>query len=374
MEYNVLLVEGNRLMIEQLANVINETEGFSLAARYQDSADALGQGAVFHPNLIMLDVETNPVSIIDEFKRVFPDTSIICLGDHWNAETASMLVRAGARGYLIKPFTGEELKKAIKTFSSSGMEVSSEVIAFFSPKGKSGKTTLIANLAMSLARKTNEHVGIIDADLQFGDMSVFFNLEPRSTIVEAVRDVNFLSPVSLNGYFAPVNEQVLVLCGTKNPSLSDKVEIAPFNELVNMTKSMFRYVLIDIPPGFCPMSIAAAELSDVTYIVTMINGAYEIRHMQRAIEIFKDWPDYRDRVKTVFTRVSPCSLEEQMAIEAELGYPVEGILPNAYMTVSNAADNGNMALDLEPNSQLAKSINILADRLVRRKHIDWGKS
>ena len=105
MEYNVLLVESNRLMIEQLSNVINETEGFSWAARYQDPADALGQGAVFNPNLIMLDVEANPVSLLDDFKRMYPDTSIVCLGDHWNAETASMLVRAGARGYLIKPFS-----------------------------------------------------------------------------------------------------------------------------------------------------------------------------------------------------------------------------------------------------------------------------
>ena len=375
MEYNVLLVESNRLMIEQLSNVINETEGFSWAARYQDPADALGQGAVFNPNLIMLDVEANPVSLLDDFKRMYPDTSIVCLGDHWNAETASMLVRAGARGYLIKPFTSDELKKALKTFGKSGMEVSSEVIAFFSPKGKSGKTTLIANLAMSLARKSGEQVGIIDADLQFGDMAVFFNLEPRSTIVEAVRDINFLSPISLNGYFMPVNDQVQVLCGTKNPSLGDKVEMEPFNEMVTMAKGLFRYILIDMPPGFCPMSIEAAEMSDVTYLVAMINGAYEVKHMRRALEIFEDWPDYKERVKTVFTRVSPCDLQQQQTLEQMMGYPVEGILPNAYMVVSNAADNGSMALDLEPNSQLAKSINLLADRLMRRRQkIDWGKS
>ena len=77
MEYNVLLVESNRLMIEQLANVINATEGFSVAAKYQEPADALGQGAVFNPNLIMLDVESNPVSILEDFKRIYPDTSIM---------------------------------------------------------------------------------------------------------------------------------------------------------------------------------------------------------------------------------------------------------------------------------------------------------
>ncbi len=367
MEYNVLLVESNRLMIEQLANVINATEGFSVAAKYQEPADALGQGAVFNPNLIMLDVESNPVSILEDFKRIYPDTSIICLGDHWNAESASMLVRAGARGYLMKPFTSDELLKALKTFGKSGMEVASKVVSFFSPKGKSGKTTLIANLAMSLARKSGEQVGIIDADLQFGDMAVFFNLEPRSTIVEAVRDIDFLSPISLNGYFMSVNDQVHVLCGTKNPSLGDKVEIKAFNEMVTMAKGLFRYILIDMPPGFCPMSIEAAEMSDLTYLVAMVNGAYEVKHMRRALEIFEDWEDYRDRVKTVFTRVSPCDIQQQQTLEMMMGYPVEAIIPNAYMVVSNAADNGSMALDLEPNSQLSQNINLLADKLMRRR-------
>ncbi|HCB93050.1 MAG TPA: response regulator receiver protein, partial [Selenomonas sp.] len=234
MEYNVMLVEGNRLVLEQLANVIRNTEGFQLAARYQDPMDALGQGAVFKPNLILLDVEQgNGMDLLKEFLQAFPNVPVICLGDHWQSEVASRMVQEGARGYLVKPFTSEELSEAVDTFGKSGMEVASQMIAFFSPKGKSGKTTLIANLAMSLAQKSGAPVGIIDADLQFGDMSVFFNLEPQSTIVEAVRDVDFLSPISLNNYFLPVTDKVKVLCGTKNPSLNDKVEISPLEKMVN---------------------------------------------------------------------------------------------------------------------------------------------
>ena len=63
------------------------------------------------------------------------------------------------------------------------------------------------------------------------------------------------------------------------------------------------------------MSIEAAEMSDVTYLVAMINGAYEVKHMRRALEIFEDWPDYKERVKTVFTRVSPCDLQQQQTLE-----------------------------------------------------------
>ena len=374
MEYHVMLVEGNRLMLEQLAHAIKEAPGFTLAARYQDPMDALGQGVVFHPNLILLDIDQQSgTGILADFLRVFPNTAIICMGERWQSEVASHVVQSGARGYLVKPFSAEELREAVDTFGKSGMEVSSHTMAFFSPKGKSGKTTLIANLAMSLAQKTGEPVGIIDADLQFGDMSVFFNLDAKSTIVEASRDVDFLSPISLNNYFLPVTDKVKVLCGTQNPSLNDKVEIEPFVNVLNMSKNLFRYVLVDIPAGFNPTSIAACEATDTTYLVAMINGGYEIRHMQRALEIFKDWENYTERVKTIYTRVTPCDIAAKLQIEELMGYPVEAIIPNEYLVVSEAADNGRMATDIQPDSQLSRSINKLADKIIGHKHIRWDK-
>ena len=246
-------------------------------------------------------------------------------------------------------------------------------MAFFSPKGKSGKTTLIANLAMSLAAKIGEPVGIIDADLQFGDMAVFFNLEPKSTIVEATRDVKFLSPVTLNSYFVPVPEaeNIRVLCGTKMPELAEMVEIAPFEDMVRMAQSLFRYVLIDLPPGFNPISVAAAELADTTYMVAMVGGGFEVLHMKRALDVFKAWPDYEQRVKTIFTRVSPCTEKERELLEQELGYPVSSILPNEYLLVSAAANSGRMAVDVQPDTPLSKNINRLSKDIMGRR-IQWG--
>ena len=365
MEHKVMLVERNRLMLEKLSNIIRHTEGLDLVVRYQEISDALGQGAVFHPSLILLDVEgVNALETLAAFRRAFANTAIICLGEHWQAEAAARLVQGGALGYLIKPFTSEELLGALETFGKSGMEVDAQTIAFFSPKGKSGKTTLIANLAIALARKTNEQVGIIDADLQFSDMAVMFNLEPQSTIVEAVRDVDFLSPISLNNYFLPVADRVRLLAGTKNPSFSDKVEIRPFEDVVHMAQSLFRYVLIDIPPGFCPISISAAEMSNITYIIAMVNQGYEVMHTLRALDIFQDWADYKKRVRVLFTRVSPYNEEAREELERLLDYPIDAITPNEYIAVSKAADEGRSVLDSSPNVPYSQCILRIADHII----------
>ena len=234
--------------------------------------------------------------------------------------------------------------------------------------------SLIANLAMSLAAQIGEPVGIIDADLQFGDMAVFFNLEPKSTIVEATRDVKFLSPVTLNSYFVPVPEaeNIRVLCGTKMPEFAEMVEIAPFEDMVRMAKSLFRYVLIDLPPGFNPISVAASELADTTYMVAMVGGGYEVLHMKRALEVFKAWPDYESRVKTIFTRVSPCTDEERKILEKELEYPISAILPNEYLLVSAAANSGRMAVDIQPDTPLSVQISRLSKDIMGHR-IRWGE-
>ena len=374
MEYRVILVESNRLMLERLSRVIRNTKDFERVSRYQRAGDALGQGLMFKPNLILLDIdEEDNLSMLEDFTKSFTEADVICLSAKWAPSDSESIARAGAKGFLIKPFTSEELQEALRTFNKTGLSYGSNVLAFFSPKGKSGKTTLIANLGMALAQKTGQQVGVIDADLQFGDMSVFFNLAPKTTLMEAVRDINFLSPVTLNSYFLPIADNLRVLCGTRRPEYAEMVDIKAFTEVVDMARSMYRYVLIDIPSGFTPISIATAEASDITYLVTMINGTFEIQHMQRALEIFKAWPDYENRVRTIFTRVEPCDTNEQAKLVQSLGYPKVSVIPNEYMLVSSAANNGQMAILEQPDSKFARFINQLADEIIGSKaHVRLG--
>ena len=374
MEYRVILVESNRLMLERLSSVIRNTKDFELVSRYQRAGDALGQGLMFKPNLILLDIdESDNLALLEDFTKTYAEADVICLSAKWAPSDSESIARAGAKGFLIKPFTSEELLEALQTFNKTGLSYGSNVLAFFSPKGKSGKTTLIANLGMALAQKTGQQVGVIDADLQFGDMSVFFNLAPKTTLMEAVRDINFLSPVTLNSYFLPIADNLRVLCGTRRPEYAEMIDIKAFTEVVDMARSMYRYVLIDIPSGFTPISIATAEASDVTYLVTMINGTFEIQHMRRALDIFKAWPDYENRVRTIFTRVEPCDANEQAKLVQALGYPKVSVIPNEYMLVSSAANHGQMAIMEQPNSKFALFVNQLADEIIGSKaHVRLG--
>lgn len=361
-EYRVMLVEPDAALLQDMAAVIQDTVGFQLATAYSDVRDAVNQGGIFRPTLILLDVDQlDSYAVIEEFSEKFADARLLCLGAKWTLPLFRAVIKAGAGGFLVAPFTAMELINAVRAFEES--ESDCKIITFFSPKGKSGKTTFIANVAMALAEETGSRVGIIDADLQFGDMAMFFDLTPQSTIVEAVRDIGFLSPTTLNSYFIPVSEKVSILCGTRSPEFAEEVTPDEFASLVQMARGTFRYLLIDVPSAFTPISISAAEVSDRVVIMTMIAGGFEIQHMKDCLDIFRAWPDFEDRVRVVFSRVEPCTEEMRKKLEEDVGYSVYGIIPNEYLLLSTAANNGRIVADIRPGSVFAESAASIARKI-----------
>ena len=62
-----------------------------------------------------------------------------------------------------------------------------QVIGVFSPKGGAGRTTIATNLALALQRETGGRVCLVDANLQFGDVGVLLNLNPKNrSMLDAV--------------------------------------------------------------------------------------------------------------------------------------------------------------------------------------------
>lgn len=353
------------------ANMIRETQRFHLKGQFDCAADAMAELQLLSPRLILLDAnmrDADMVAVIRNLLMRAPGSALFCLSNDWDEDKQYDCIGAGAQGFLVRPLSGEDILRAMHVEESVPQSVNGEVLAFFSPKGKSGKTTLIANFALALARQTGETVAIIDADVQFGDLAVFFNLTPETTIVEAVRDVKHLSSATLDTYFTKANDRVSVLCGTLRPQLAERVRAPELESLLTLARSRYRYVLVDLPQGFNPISVTVAEAANLVYLVTMIGGAYECKHLLRSLDIFRSMDDFSRRVKTVFTRVSECNEPMRAKLAAEIGYPVSGMLPNAYLLVAAAANDGRMALDIKPDSPLSRSVAaLIADMTASRE-------
>ncbi len=110
-------------------------------------------------------------------------------------------MRAGARDFLTKPPSIDELVNAVlraaehahreknrKQAADTGqsqavLQTKGKIISIYSPKGGVGCTTIAANLAASL-ENDDTPVVLVDADLQFGDTMVLFNLQSKHTVID----------------------------------------------------------------------------------------------------------------------------------------------------------------------------------------------
>ena len=68
-----------------------------------------------------------------------------------------------------------------------------KIVTIYSPKGGTGCTTIAVNLALAL-HNADTRVVLVDGNLQFGDVAVFFNEQGKNTILDIAPRVDELDP------------------------------------------------------------------------------------------------------------------------------------------------------------------------------------
>lgn len=364
MAYRVIVVEDNPEMLDEIVATLRRSPDFDISATYKTANAAINPAAMFRPNLFFLNVDSEEVlDMVPDFVKKFPGAYILGTMSQWDPLSAQKTLEGGATGCILKPFTAKDVLEYLQLYAARGQHKPARLISFFSPKGRAGRTTLAAILALLIAEKTKERVALIDADLQFGDLPIFFDLEPKRTVVDATQDIKLLTPVTFAPYFYPIKNGVSLLSSPDRPEYAELVEPEALTEVVMMAGNIFRYVLVDLPSGFNPVTLNICRISNVVFVTTMINSGFEIKHAKKSMEMFDSQADGRRKVHTVFTRVNPFTEENRQKISEQLGYPVDVMIPNEYKMIS-VANSGRLAKGLPMDTLLMKTISDMADKII----------
>ena len=206
-----------------------------------------------------------------------------------------------------------------------------QVIAIHSGKGGVGKSTISANLAITLA-KMGYKVGLLDADIHGPSIPKMFHTEGCRPVSTPVNGRNLIEPIEQYGvkmlsigFFVDPQQAVVWRGGMASNAIKQLIQDANWGEL--------DYFLIDLPPG----------TSDIH--LTLVQHL----HLTGAIVVTTPQP-----VALVDARKGV-----DMFLNEKINVPVLGLVENmAWFTPAELPNNRYYIFGKDGGKQLAEEVNI----------------
>lgn len=262
------------------------------------SKEAIDLSKEVKPDVILMDInmpDMDGIAATEAIRRVLPYAQIVILSVQSDSNYMRRAMLAGARDFLTKPPTIDELNSAIRRAGAmaheerakapaAGPQVSmpgkpgmapmavpagsyGHVITVYSPKGGSGTTMLATNLAMSLNNEDTT-VLLVDGNLQFGDVAVFLNEQSKFSVVDLAPRVDELDPEVVESVIIKhAQSGVRILAAPTRPEYADNVNGDQFSKVLNYLRQMYPYVIVDTTSMLNDITVMALDASDIVVLL-----------------------------------------------------------------------------------------------------------
>ena len=191
----ILIVDDHPLVREWLANLIEKNSDLTVCGEAEDAATALEGIAETQPDLAIIDLSLGNGSGIDLIRSIrssFPDVAMIVLSMHDERVYAERVIRAGARGYVMKRESTKKIIDAIHEVLRGNLYLSKEM------------TELLVEKFMS---SDPEHVGLPIAQLSDRELEVFKLIGQGYEINEIAKMLN-VNHKTIHTYSTRIREKL----------------------------------------------------------------------------------------------------------------------------------------------------------------------
>jgi DNA-binding NarL/FixJ family response regulator len=113
---SILIADDHKLIRETWTYILNSDQRFQVIATCGDAEEAVEIAKEKNPDVILMDINMAPFSGIEatqQVRKFLPDAKIIGVSMHSQPAYAKKMLQIGARGYVTKNSSKEEMIKAI---------------------------------------------------------------------------------------------------------------------------------------------------------------------------------------------------------------------------------------------------------------------
>lgn len=124
----LLVVDDHPIVRKGISMCLSRYEQMEIVGEAADGREAIRQARALKPDIVLMDIDMpqmNGLAAAEVLQRELPRIKVLILSMHSNTEYVLRIIQSGARGFVLKEASPDELVRAIETINAGE--------AYFSP-------------------------------------------------------------------------------------------------------------------------------------------------------------------------------------------------------------------------------------------------
>jgi pilus assembly protein CpaE len=369
-QIRVLIVDDIPETRDHLSKLLGFEGDIDVVGAAASGTEALKLATSLTPDVVLMDInmpDMDGIATTEEMARAVPTASVIMMSVQGEADYLRRSMLAGAREFLVKPFSSDELTASIRQVYSREREKMSRmavvaaeahagaggtsltpsgdpghVVAVFSPKGGVGRTTVAVNLAVAAATEFGKKVVLVDGSFQFGDVGVLLNLNPKNKSIadlapeleQAGHEVESIETFVINH-----SAGIRVLLAPPSPEMAELVTPSGIKRVIETLRLTHELVVVDCTAFFNDTTLAILDTADT--ILTMLSlEITSIKNMRLFLEVSDQLGWEGGKIRLVLNRADSALGIRVADVEHSIGRKVDETIVSDGRTVVYALNRG----------------------------------
>ncbi len=368
-EIPALLIAPDRELAQRFLATLPQTRAFQILAdlrSYPPHQTVEIRARQLKPAVALVDLATDPAAAMELVRflsGVNPPVHVVGLHPSNDSQALVQSLRAGAVEFLHAPFEPEIQREAIQrlrrlcVIETPERTEAGHAVAFASSKPGSGASTIATQAAFALQRLTGKRILLADLDLTGGTIGFYLKLSHNYSLVDALQHAEHMDPALWNSL--AVNYGGVDILPAPAAPYAEAIDPSRLRVLVENARSVYDWVILDLPAVFNRSSLMAISECERAYLVSTTELP-SLHLTRKALTLVGQIGFPKDRFQVLVNRVDKRDDISISDMEKLFGVGVHATLPNDYFSLHRVVTLGQ---PLGADGELGKAIESLVLRM-----------
>ncbi len=386
-QIRVLIVDDIPETRDHLTKLLSFETDVDVIGAAASGAEAIELAGKLGPDVVLMDInmpDMDGIAATEQLASAAPGASVVMMSVQGEADYLRRSMLAGAREFLVKPFSSDELTASIRQVYSREREKLSRmapvaaprgpdqngtgdgepepglVVAVYSPKGGVGRTTIAVNTAVAAAVDGGKKVVLMDGSLQFGDVGVLLNLNPKNkSIADLVPELENGEADSIETFVINHSSGIRVLLAPPSPEMAELVSPAGVKRAIEALRMSHELVIVDCSSSFNDTTLAILDSADLILTILSLEIT-SIKNMRLFLEVAEQLGYGSEKVRLVLNRADSTLGIRVADVEHSIGRKIDHTIVSDGRSVVYALNRGVPFYLSNKDAQVSQDILRLA--------------